>query len=87
MSKKISAFVVSRRAPMIDSSFDIYADERTVPVDRKFLADLMEYLHPSERFMTDSDGRGLVLYTVHSGNMAMHKKLVFVRKDLVKVHP
>ena len=59
--------------------FDVDADERAVPVDPKFMVELMEYLHPTERFTEDIDGHlGLVLYTLGS-NLAQMKKLVFVR--------
>ena len=56
----------------MDTPIDEY--ERTIPVSDRFYNELMEYLHPTERWVS-ADGRvGLVLYAPHN------KRLMFVRE-------
>jgi hypothetical protein len=59
----------------MNTPIDTHADERTIPVTDRFYSELMEYLHPTERWMYREDGWnvGLVLYA------PPNKRLIFVK--------
>lgn len=49
-------------------------DERTIPVSREWLRQLMKYLHPGERWTSSAEG-GVILWT------APNKKLHFIKES------
>lgn len=50
-------------------------NERVITVSRSFLAQLNEYLEPTERFLAENGG--LVLLTLDPDNAGQAKKLIF----------